>query len=85
MLPLRQPGLGDDCSGALADASTTEDMVLAEQRSDAALQRAVPGPSAAREAAEAAQVPFEAEIRVVMEMSADAPRYSCTEPGPSRS
>ena len=62
MLPLRQPGRGDDCSGALANASTIEDMVLAEQRSDAALPRAAPGPSAAREAAAAAQAPFEAEV-----------------------
>ena len=45
MSPLRQAGRRDDCSGALADAATTEDMVLAEQRSEAALPQAVPGPS----------------------------------------
>lgn len=62
MPPLRQAGRGDDCSGALADAATTENMVLAEQCSEAALPQAVPGPSSAREAAAAAQMPFEPDV-----------------------
>ena len=81
MLPLRQPVLGDDCSGALADAATTEDMVLAEQRSEAALPQAVPGPSTAREAAAAAQTPFEPDVHGQGDERRDLPARSRDDQG----
>ena len=58
----RQPGRREDCFEELTDAAMAEDMDLAEQRSKVALPQAIPGASAAWEAAEAAQAPFEAEV-----------------------
>ena len=81
MPSLRQAGRGDDCSGALADAATTEDMVLAEQRSEAALPQAVPGPSTAREAAAAAQTPFEPDVHGQGDERRDLPARSRDDQG----
>ena len=66
----RQPGRREECSEELTDAAMAEDMDLAEQCSEVVLPQAIPGASAAWEAAEAAQAPFEAQKFMVKEMSA---------------
>ena len=58
----RPSGRGEDGFQAPGDAAMAEDTAMAEQRSEAALPQAVPGPSTAREAVASAQTPFEADV-----------------------